>query len=565
MKILMLSANTGEGHNSTARAMVEVLEQRGVECVIVDTLECLSPSISRFICNWHARLYKYAPKLWDRSYRAMEKNIGDSDEGMLVYEMLAMGVNKLKAILDNGFFDAVVCVHVFSGMMMTELRKSWGIRIPCFFVITDYTCSPYVDRCIMDGYFIPAEGLIPEFEAAGLPRQKLFPYGIPVRQEFYRTNDRQQMRKELDLPENGRVLLLMCGSMGCGPIAQMAESLAGELGPEDRLVAFCGRNEKVLESLSAVANPRMRVLGFTNLVDKYMDAADMIVTKPGGLSSTEAANKHLPMVFIDAVGGCEYRNFDFFLENGYAVGSRDPEEVLHLALGLMAQPDTLTAMRQSLTRAFHTNGAVEIVNAVMDAAKAFSEMEKAGEEQVLPGSKTEQNLRKAAESKRMMQVRLSELGERARRAQAEWIGRLMEQCARQQEIHAHVLLRVQSGISVREPERTGGSGPVDLEAITLEFVSLLQKNSTRLKMYAKTADKEGYPAAAGVFRSLAQIDDQQYQTLDALLNRCISPERKTWICTGCGWRYRSPEPAESCPVCGCKQGWQVPFLDTLPE
>ena len=106
---------------------------------------------------------------------------------------------------------------------------------------------------------------------------------------------------------------------------------------------------------------------------------------------------------------------------------------------------------------------------------------------------------------------------------------------------------------------------MDLEAITLEFVSLLQKNSTRLKMYAKTADKEGYPAAAGVFRSLAQIDDQQYQTLDALLNRCISPERKTWICTGCGWRYRSPEPAESCPVCGCKQGWQVPFLDTLPE
>ena len=165
MRILLLSCNTGEGHNSTAKAIMEVLEARGVECQLRDVLACLSPRFSKFICGWHSRLYRYAPRLSDASYRAMEK-IGAEQEETPIYDILSLGAGKLWEMLMEGDYDAVICVHVFSGMMMTEVRRAWGITIPCYFVATDYTCSPTVEQCEMDGYFIPAKDLAAEFIAA---------------------------------------------------------------------------------------------------------------------------------------------------------------------------------------------------------------------------------------------------------------------------------------------------------------------------------------------------------------------------------------------------------------
>lgn len=167
MRILLLSCNTGEGHNSTARAIMEVLEQQGTDCELRDVLSCMSPRFSKFICNWHSRLYKYAPKLTDVGYRAFERT-ADPEDTAPVYELLALGARKLWEMLMRGEYDAVVCVHVFSGMMMTEVRRVWGVEIPCFFVATDYTCSPTVEQCEMDGYFIPSAALSGEFVRAGL-------------------------------------------------------------------------------------------------------------------------------------------------------------------------------------------------------------------------------------------------------------------------------------------------------------------------------------------------------------------------------------------------------------
>ena len=111
----------------------------------------------------------------------------------------------------------------------------------------------------------------------------------------------------------------MCGSMGCGPIKALAEYLPQQIPSNSLLVVICGNNRRLYKSLTKYPLPdNMRVVGFTSRMPLYMDAADLILTKPGGLSSTEAAVKALPMLFIDAVPGCETRNFEFFLENGFA-------------------------------------------------------------------------------------------------------------------------------------------------------------------------------------------------------------------------------------------------------
>lgn len=108
-----------------------------------------APRFSKFICNWHNRLYKYAPKLSDAGYRAFERTI-DPEDTTPIYEMLSLGAGKVWQMVMMGSYDAIICVHVFSGMLMTEVRRVWGVEIPCFFVATDYTCSPTVEHSDRD-------------------------------------------------------------------------------------------------------------------------------------------------------------------------------------------------------------------------------------------------------------------------------------------------------------------------------------------------------------------------------------------------------------------------------
>ena len=142
---------------------------------------------------------------------------------------------------------------------------------------------------------------------------------------------------------------------------QLAEKLNGEA----MVVAVCGRNEKLYEELAAQALPSLRVLGYCTEIPLYMDAADMVVTKPGGLSATEAAVKHVPMVFINAVGGCESRNFSYFLSHGYALGSDESREVAELVVDLANCPEHMERMTQTLQKNFSVNSAELIADRLM--------------------------------------------------------------------------------------------------------------------------------------------------------------------------------------------------------
>ena len=378
MHILLLSANTGEGHNSTSKAIMDVLRAQGHSCEMQDVLAFLSPRFSKFICNWHSRIYKYMPKLFDAGYGVMERNVPDPEESTPVYELLSLGAYKLYQMLLQKDFDSILCVHPFAGVMMTEVRKDWNVTVPCYFVATDYTCCPTVEQCRLDGYFIPDPALIPEFVQAGLPEDKLFPLGIPVRQSFYQKNVQYQAKSRLGLPVDGCVILLMCGSMGCGPIRRVAKALAEQLPGGSMVVAICGRNTKLQEDLLQFSHPNLRVLGFVEDIPGYMDAADIIVTKPGGLSSTEAANKHLPMVLINTIGGCESRNFDFFLSRGYALGSSNADEVIRQTVNLAANRSQQRLLHQTLSQRFHINSAQEIAQQVLTGAARYRNLPRPG-------------------------------------------------------------------------------------------------------------------------------------------------------------------------------------------
>ena len=352
MKALILTCHTGEGHNSTALAIKEGFFARGHTCDIADALGFISPKFSAFMSTWHSRIYRHAPKMFDTGYLYAEAHPSVFVEGTPAYKYLASGTKRLLDLVQAQEYDLIICAHVFSGLMVSELRRRYGAGIPACFVATDYTCSPITGNCNLDLFFIPHEGLADEFVAAGTPRERLVAAGLPVRQVFWESTDKAEARRTLGLADIDRHVLLMCGSMGCGPMEELALEISGRLAPGSLLTILCGTNTKLLHALEEHNRKNLRPLGYTKSVPLLMDSADLFLTKPGGISISEAAAKRLPLLLIDAVGGCEDRNLDYFLSRGWAQTADGTPALAHRCVDLLEDSAARSAMAEAMAEAF---------------------------------------------------------------------------------------------------------------------------------------------------------------------------------------------------------------------
>ncbi len=359
MKTLILSCNTGGGHNSASRAISEYCLKNGIVCDIVDVLSFLSKKKAHIISKGHVFLYRRLPKLFGVGYNFEEKHAN-----RLMYEMCASCAEPLYALLQKGQYDVVVCPHVFSALMVTEVKKKYTLNSFCCFVATDYTCSPGVSSSNMDAYFIPHEDLIAEFVSCGIDADKIIVSGIPVASKFFERNNKYTTRQKLGLPVSGRAVLLCCGSMGCGPMKELSLALLHTFSQNTSLTVICGSNKRLYKKLKRYMReePRLYVVGYTQQMSDYMDAADLYLTKAGGLSTTEAAAKGLPIVFVQAIPGCEARNVDFMMQNGYARTADTVEDLVTLVCALLNDTKTLEHITARLRADFSQQGAEKIVN-----------------------------------------------------------------------------------------------------------------------------------------------------------------------------------------------------------
>lgn len=352
MRILILSCNTGQGHNSAAKAIKEYFENNSCQCEIKDALAFWSEQNSRLICKGHIFVYRNMPRLFGVGYGIEERRSATREENSILYELAIKGCGGLLKYINSNTFDAVICTHIFSAMMMTELKKKGESVLPAYFVATDYTCYPGVSENMLNGYFIPHSALCEEFVQNGIEQKYLIPSGIPISSAFYTKLPRDEARQKLKLPKEKRIVLLMCGSMGCGPIREMYEVLSGLMTDNCHLVIICGNNRKLYNSLASERKSNVTVVGYTTRVPLYMDAADLLLTKPGGLSTTEAAVKGLPMFFIDAVPGCETKNLNFFTALGFAHTENSIEALAATVCYYLHTPQRLDAMSALLRENF---------------------------------------------------------------------------------------------------------------------------------------------------------------------------------------------------------------------
>lgn len=368
MRVLILTCNTGGGHNAVAAALAESFRRLGVSSDTADGLSFISQKASRFVSKWHTRFYRRYPKLYKAGYMSAENDAESNDRDNPVYRYMARGARRLGRAIQDGGYDAVVCVHVIPAMMMTELRRQHETGPVFCFVATDYTCSPTVGGCTPDVCVIPHEELAEEFVSCGIARETLLAAGIPVRAVFRERGDRAAARSELALPPEGRHIVLMSGSIGCGPMADIAAELEKRMERGDFASVLCGSNRQMLYALRRRGFRRVEAVGFTNRVHRYMDSADVLVSKPGGISITEAGTRGTPLLLADMVGGCETRNQEFFHAHGWAETCQ-PEDMADAALALLDWPERRQALVAQQHRDFDGLAADRVAQAVYDRCR----------------------------------------------------------------------------------------------------------------------------------------------------------------------------------------------------
>lgn len=326
--------------------------------------------------SWgHTTMYRHVPGLFRKGYGFAEKHPAMLQDDAAVYKLLTGGTEQLYAYIQEGGYDVVICTHVFSGLLLRQTMKEHPLQLKTAFVGTDYTCSPGTANSELDYYFIPSKALTEEFASQGIPEEKLFPSGIPVRKEFYMQVSKQQAKKKLGIDPSHSHLLMMCGSMGCGPMEKLTKLLSRGKDETMELSIICGTNEKLQQELTEAfgCSSGIHIHGFVEDIASLMDSADLYLTKPGGLSTTEAAAKRLPMVFIDAVAGCEEYNLHYFTSIGGAVTADNPEDLAQLCLELMRSKDRRERMRASLETLPHQNAADCICHTMCGSEKAGGE------------------------------------------------------------------------------------------------------------------------------------------------------------------------------------------------
>jgi len=371
MKPLILSCNTGAGHNTAAKAVREQFIKAGVDCQMLDALSFASESLSRFVCDFYVGLTARAPGLFGAGYRACEALSSPRIRSASYIANTGYAHTLYRYLIDNKI-DTVVMTHIFPAQCLTHIRKRYKMdHLRTYLIATDYNCVPFAEETSTDAFFIPHDSITADYLHRGIGEERVLVSGIPTLEKFSQRMDKKAARAHLGLPAQAPVILVMGGSMGFGNIEDMVRLLRNRMRDQTNIVVLAGNNERLKASLRARFgdDTRIHVVDFTSEADVYMDACDIMLSKPGGLSSTEAAVKNVPLVHMDPIPGCETDNIEFFSHFGMSVSGQTIAETADAAIRLLEKPEMQKAVVDAQRQNTNPDAAADIVRYIMNRAE----------------------------------------------------------------------------------------------------------------------------------------------------------------------------------------------------
>ncbi len=343
-RVLILTASYGSGHNEAARCVAAEVARRGGEPVVLDHFrDLVHPLFDRATRAAYLAMLRHAPAVWGLAYALGDRLASDSP---LTFGASRVGAGRLGALLERLAPDAVVTVHATPAVAMATLAREGRRLPPHTTVITDFVAHSQWIAPGIDRYCVAAEEVGHELVARGIPRERVVVTGVPVRSEFARAPEPAAARRGLGLPADVPVVLAMAGSRGAvGRLPEVADALTRLSRPVIGVVV-AGHDARLRAALERrAAGSALRVFGFVPDVYRLMAAADLVVTKAGGMTLAEAMAVEVPLLFYGSLPGQERRNERFASAAGVALVARRRADLGRLLERALRDPDLLEHLR----------------------------------------------------------------------------------------------------------------------------------------------------------------------------------------------------------------------------
>lgn len=359
MKILLLSVKAGYGHHSTAKAIMECYEKNGHECKMLDIFDYLNHRLGESIQDGYLISTKYLPKTYGKAYGKLTQKDEPYDRHSLMSLLSRFVSKRLERFIREFKPDLMIGTHSYAGVCMSILCDSGAATCPTIGVVTDFTVHPFWESTFLNYYVIPNEMIAFEMQKKGIPAEKLLPFGMPIRKQFETKTDKQEARRILGL-QNMPTVLVMMGSMGYGNIQKTLMEM-DNCDYNFQILCVCGSNKKFKTGVEEYAwRHPMYAYGFVNNIDVMMDASDFVITKPGGLTTSEALAKGLPIITMNPIPGQEDRNLSFLVNHGAAIMVDNNYSVLDAMNMIFNCPWRLDMIKESVKRLGKPNAAEEL-------------------------------------------------------------------------------------------------------------------------------------------------------------------------------------------------------------
>lgn len=374
MKVLIFAVSAGGGHMRASEALKQyiLINDNSSSVKIIDTIKFINPILDKVLIGGYLKTLKKSPFLFGKLYNHTESYTSLSAVSNRFNKIIAE--RTLPKIYDFNP-DIIVSTHPFPNEMLSILKSKYKLNIPVISILTDYAPHNFWLHSGIDTYIVSNDDMVDEMISRGIDKDSVFSFGIPVDPSFMQKYNKKSVFKQLAFNTQSPTILIMGGSLGIGNIPNIYCDIC-KSDKDIQIIVLTGNNKKLYSTLTQLSksyNKKTLVLGYTKEVSKYMQCCDLLITKPGGITITEAIISNIPMALFCPIPGQEEKNANFLLKHGLAINCEDFPSYKDAITYIFSNPSIIQNMKLNCSKYSKPNSGNDIyhfIRKIISAEKA---------------------------------------------------------------------------------------------------------------------------------------------------------------------------------------------------
>ncbi|MGZ8294502.1 MAG: MGDG synthase family glycosyltransferase [Telluria sp.] len=371
-KLLLVSASSGNGHTRAAEALCVHARGAHVTATHIDILQFASPLLRSLYCGVYEWVIKHAPDVWKQVYRTTDRARANGARHALRRWAERLNTRRFVREVEISAPDLIVCTHFLPAEILSRRIARGALTCPVWVQVTDFDLHAMWVHQHMAGYLVANDEVAFRLRWQGIPPDRIHVTGIPIMPAFAGQLQRSAATCEPGIVPRRLTILLLAAGPGFGTLPEVAERLMQAHG-DIEVIALAGRDEAALDALHLLADRhrgRLFPKGYTDRIEQLMACADLVVTKPGGLITSECMALGLPMLLTAPIPGQEEHNANFLLEGGAALKAFDLPTLEYRIRHLLAHPSRLHQLRANARALGKPEAASRVLATILRPAAA---------------------------------------------------------------------------------------------------------------------------------------------------------------------------------------------------